>query len=166
MWRLNCSCVCESSREGGKDSEAMIIFNSLRSLVEVEFSFSASCGMSNEGSTVAHLNWRCLQPCCCFFIALCFCFFFWRTEFQIKFNVLPQVHKEKKPFTDWSNITGSVPCMMSLSPLTVHKPPQVCHLSPWKQNGLQFTNSEQITDRCLVLSVLESNTQRHSQTKG
>ncbi|KAG7216821.1 hypothetical protein INR49_001475, partial [Caranx melampygus] len=34
------------------------------------------------------------------------------------------VHKEKKPFTDWSNITGSAPCMMSLSPLTVHKPPQ------------------------------------------
>ncbi|XP_018555345.1 pleckstrin homology-like domain family B member 3 [Lates calcarifer] len=34
------------------------------------------------------------------------------------------VHKEKKPLTDWSNITGSAPCMMSLSPLTVHKPPQ------------------------------------------
>lgn len=34
------------------------------------------------------------------------------------------VLKEKKPLTDWSNITGSAPCMMSLSPLTVHKPPQ------------------------------------------
>ncbi|KAI3361273.1 hypothetical protein L3Q82_013456 [Scortum barcoo] len=34
------------------------------------------------------------------------------------------VLKEKKPLTDWSNITGSTPCMMSLSPLTVHKPPQ------------------------------------------
>lgn len=34
------------------------------------------------------------------------------------------VVKEKKPLTDWSNITGSAPCMMSLSPLTVHKPPQ------------------------------------------
>ncbi|XP_029360997.1 pleckstrin homology-like domain family B member 3 isoform X2 [Echeneis naucrates] len=36
------------------------------------------------------------------------------------------VHKEKRPLTDWSNITvsGSAPCMMSLSPLTVHKPPQ------------------------------------------
>ncbi|XP_068426430.1 pleckstrin homology-like domain family B member 3 isoform X2 [Clinocottus analis] len=34
------------------------------------------------------------------------------------------VLKDKKPFTDWSNITGSAPCMMSLSPLTVHKPPQ------------------------------------------
>ncbi|XP_053182669.1 pleckstrin homology-like domain family B member 3 isoform X2 [Scomber japonicus] len=32
--------------------------------------------------------------------------------------------KEKKPLTDWSNITSSAPCMMSLSPLTVHKPPQ------------------------------------------
>ncbi|XP_028281922.1 pleckstrin homology-like domain family B member 3 isoform X2 [Parambassis ranga] len=34
------------------------------------------------------------------------------------------VVKEKKPLADWSNITGSTPCMMSLSPLTVHKPPQ------------------------------------------
>ncbi|XP_034409813.1 pleckstrin homology-like domain family B member 3 isoform X2 [Cyclopterus lumpus] len=34
------------------------------------------------------------------------------------------VLKEKKPSTDWSNITGSAPCMMSLSPVTVHKPPQ------------------------------------------
>lgn len=34
------------------------------------------------------------------------------------------VLKEKKPLTDWSNITGSAPCMMSLSPLSVHKPPQ------------------------------------------
>ncbi|XP_054596948.1 pleckstrin homology-like domain family B member 3 isoform X2 [Nothobranchius furzeri] len=35
-----------------------------------------------------------------------------------------EVLKEKKPLADWSNITGSAPCMMSLSPLTVHKPPQ------------------------------------------
>ncbi|KAM9353307.1 pleckstrin homology-like domain family B member 2 [Symphorus nematophorus] len=34
------------------------------------------------------------------------------------------VLKDKKPLTDWSNITGSAPCMMSLSPLTAHKPPQ------------------------------------------
>ncbi|KAM9722891.1 uncharacterized protein phldb3 isoform 1-T1 [Menidia menidia] len=34
------------------------------------------------------------------------------------------VVKEKKPLTDWSNITSSAPCMMSLSPLSVHKPPQ------------------------------------------
>nr|XP_019949053.1 PREDICTED: pleckstrin homology-like domain family B member 3 isoform X2 [Paralichthys olivaceus] len=33
-------------------------------------------------------------------------------------------HKEKTPLADWSNITGSAPCMMSLSPLTPHKPPQ------------------------------------------
>uniref|UniRef100_A0A3P9BJ44 PH domain-containing protein n=1 Tax=Maylandia zebra TaxID=106582 RepID=A0A3P9BJ44_9CICH len=35
-----------------------------------------------------------------------------------------QVRKDKKPLTDWSDITSSAPCMMSLSPLTVHKPPQ------------------------------------------
>lgn len=39
--------------------------------------------------------------------------------------LLQQVLKEKKPLTDWSNITGSSPCMMSVSPLTVHKAPQV-----------------------------------------
>ncbi|XP_028325663.1 pleckstrin homology-like domain family B member 3 isoform X2 [Gouania willdenowi] len=35
-----------------------------------------------------------------------------------------KVLKEKKPFTDWSNITGSAPCMMSLSPLSVHQAAQ------------------------------------------
>ncbi|KAM3872943.1 pleckstrin homology-like domain family B member 2 [Diretmus argenteus] len=34
------------------------------------------------------------------------------------------VLKEKKPLTDWSNITCSAPCMMSLSPLAIHKSPQ------------------------------------------
>ncbi|KAK7887000.1 hypothetical protein WMY93_026621 [Mugilogobius chulae] len=34
------------------------------------------------------------------------------------------VLKEKTPLTDWSNITGSAPCMMSLSPITPHKPSQ------------------------------------------
>ncbi|KAL3980363.1 lysophospholipase III [Sarotherodon galilaeus] len=34
------------------------------------------------------------------------------------------VRKDKTPLTDWSDITSSAPCMMSLSPLTVHKPPQ------------------------------------------
>lgn len=41
------------------------------------------------------------------------------------------VLKEKKPLADWSNITGSAPCMMSLSPLTVHKPPQ----EPYKESA-------------------------------
>ncbi|XP_071326048.1 pleckstrin homology-like domain family B member 3 isoform X2 [Trachinotus anak] len=41
------------------------------------------------------------------------------------------VHKEKKLLTDWSNITSSAPCMMSLSPLTVHKPPQ----EPYKESA-------------------------------
>ncbi|CAL9705067.1 unnamed protein product [Knipowitschia caucasica] len=34
------------------------------------------------------------------------------------------VPKETKPLSDWSNITGSTPCMMSLSPPAAHKPPQ------------------------------------------
>ncbi|KTF81757.1 hypothetical protein cypCar_00033266, partial [Cyprinus carpio] len=32
-----------------------------------------------------------------------------------------RILKEKKPLTDWSNITGSSPCVMSLSPLTIHR---------------------------------------------
>lgn len=105
MWRLNCSCVCESSRKGrvrGRDGEGMIIFNSLWSPPPPwKWSFH-SRGMSQLSPIVI------------------------ADGFQIKSNLLLQVLKEKKPFTDWSNITGSAPCMMSLSPLTIHKPPQVC----------------------------------------
>ncbi|KAF4102687.1 pleckstrin homology-like domain family B member 3 isoform X1 [Onychostoma macrolepis] len=35
-----------------------------------------------------------------------------------------RILKEKKPLTDWSNITGSSPCVMSLSPLTIHRAAQ------------------------------------------
>uniref|UniRef100_A0A8C6UP60 Pleckstrin homology-like domain family B member 3 n=1 Tax=Neogobius melanostomus TaxID=47308 RepID=A0A8C6UP60_9GOBI len=34
------------------------------------------------------------------------------------------VLKDKKPLADWSNITGSAPCMMSLSPVPAQKSPQ------------------------------------------
>ncbi|XP_040899321.1 pleckstrin homology-like domain family B member 3 isoform X2 [Toxotes jaculatrix] len=47
-----------------------------------------------------------------------------RKEKRELIHTAQMVHKEKKPLTDWSNITGSVPCMMSLSPPTIHKPPQ------------------------------------------
>ncbi|XP_061573315.1 pleckstrin homology-like domain family B member 3 isoform X2 [Cololabis saira] len=47
-----------------------------------------------------------------------------RKEKRELVHTTQMVLKEKKPLTDWSNITGSAPCMMSLSPLTVHKPPQ------------------------------------------
>ncbi|KAA8591821.1 hypothetical protein FQN60_017195 [Etheostoma spectabile] len=43
------------------------------------------------------------------------------------------VPKEKKPLNDWSNITGSAPCMMSFSPLTVNKPPQKTELTSQQQ---------------------------------
>ncbi|XP_061633920.1 pleckstrin homology-like domain family B member 3 isoform X2 [Phyllopteryx taeniolatus] len=35
--------------------------------------------------------------------------------------------QEKKPLTDWSDVTGSAPYMMSLSPFSVHKPSQAPH---------------------------------------
>ncbi|XP_010866557.2 pleckstrin homology-like domain family B member 3 isoform X2 [Esox lucius] len=43
-------------------------------------------------------------------------------------ELLHTTHKvlaEKKPLADWSNIPVSSPCMMSLSPLTIQKSPQV-----------------------------------------
>lgn len=60
------------------------------------------------------------------------------------------VLKEKKPFTDWSNITGSAPCMMSLSPLTVHKPPQEpCKESTSLPRRRSSHRNNKITDRPL-----------------
>ncbi|KAM6968083.1 uncharacterized protein phldb3 [Aplochiton taeniatus] len=35
-----------------------------------------------------------------------------------------RILKEQKPPADWWNITGSTPCMMSLSPPTIHRSPQ------------------------------------------
>ncbi|XP_070768100.1 pleckstrin homology-like domain family B member 3 [Enoplosus armatus] len=60
------------------------------------------------------------------------------------------VLKEKKPLTDWSNITGSAPCMMSLSPLTVHKPPQEpCRESVSLPRRRSSHRSNKLTDRPL-----------------
>ncbi|CAB1333496.1 unnamed protein product [Coregonus sp. 'balchen'] len=53
-----------------------------------------------------------------------------RKERRELLHTSQRVLKEKKPLTDWSNIPSSVPCMMSLSPLTIHKNkpknPSVC----------------------------------------
>lgn len=97
-------------------------------------------------------------------------------ELLMTFNLVLQVLKEKKPLTDWSNITGSTPCMMSLSPLTVHKPPQVRSVSPWIQPAYnkahQFKWSVNLPFflkgnrcehlKCLVLSDQQAKTQRFS----
>ncbi|XP_061885837.1 pleckstrin homology-like domain family B member 3 isoform X2 [Entelurus aequoreus] len=45
------------------------------------------------------------------------------------------VVKEKEPVPDWSDITSSAPCMMSLSPLTVHKASQDPSKDPHKDSG-------------------------------
>nr|XP_046255913.1 pleckstrin homology-like domain family B member 3 isoform X2 [Scatophagus argus] len=63
------------------------------------------------------------------------------------------VLKEKKLFTDWSNITNSVPCMMSLSPLTLHKPPQ----EPCKESvslPRRRSSHRKLTDRPLSAHAL------------
>jgi len=80
------------------------------------------------------------------FLAVSFCDCL---HFQVKFNLVLQVLKEKKPLTDWSNITGSAPCMMSFSPLSVHKPPQVCSVLPWI-HGMRFQLTSYFHDRCII----------------
>lgn len=47
-----------------------------------------------------------------------------RQERKDLLHTSPRVLKEKKPLSDWSNITGSSPCVMSLSPLTIHRAAQ------------------------------------------
>ncbi|KAK2844925.1 hypothetical protein Q5P01_011584 [Channa striata] len=47
-----------------------------------------------------------------------------RKEKRELIHTTQTVLKEKNAHTDWSTINGSAPCMMSLSPLTLHKPPQ------------------------------------------
>ncbi|XP_026172656.1 pleckstrin homology-like domain family B member 3 isoform X2 [Mastacembelus armatus] len=47
-----------------------------------------------------------------------------RKEKRDLIHTTQTVHKDKKLISDWSNITSSAPYMMSLSPLTIHKPPQ------------------------------------------
>nr|XP_020445908.1 pleckstrin homology-like domain family B member 3 isoform X2 [Monopterus albus] len=47
-----------------------------------------------------------------------------RKERRDLIHTTQSVHKEKELLTDWSNIDSSASCMMSLSPLGVHKPPQ------------------------------------------
>ncbi|XP_070692233.1 pleckstrin homology-like domain family B member 3 isoform X2 [Pempheris klunzingeri] len=65
------------------------------------------------------------------------------------------VLKEKKPLTDWSNITGSAPCMMSLSPLTTHKPPQEpCKESVSLPRRRSSHRNNKLTDRPLSVQGL------------
>ncbi|XP_011483991.1 pleckstrin homology-like domain family B member 3 isoform X2 [Oryzias latipes] len=47
-----------------------------------------------------------------------------RKEKRELVHTTQMVLKEKKPLSDWLNVPDVTPCMMSLSPSTVHKPPQ------------------------------------------
>ncbi|XP_076004537.1 pleckstrin homology-like domain family B member 2 isoform X2 [Genypterus blacodes] len=47
-----------------------------------------------------------------------------RKERRELLHTTQMARKEKKLLADWSNVTGSAPCVMSLSPLSVHRPPQ------------------------------------------
>ncbi|XP_065126626.1 uncharacterized protein [Paramisgurnus dabryanus] len=64
-----------------------------------------------------------------------------------------RILKEKKPLNDWSNNTGSTPCMMSLSPLNSHRAAQD---SVKDVSGLPRRRSShrKVTDRPLSAQVL------------
>ncbi|XP_034729765.1 pleckstrin homology-like domain family B member 3 isoform X1 [Etheostoma cragini] len=65
------------------------------------------------------------------------------------------VLKGKKPLNDWSNITGSAPCMMSFSPLTVNKPPQdPCKESTSLPRRRSSHRNNRVSDRPLSAQVL------------
>ncbi|XP_048009135.1 pleckstrin homology-like domain family B member 3 isoform X2 [Megalobrama amblycephala] len=64
-----------------------------------------------------------------------------------------RILKEKKPLTDWSNITGSTPCMMSLSPLTIHKAAQES-LKETSSLPRRRSSHRKVSDRPLSAQVL------------
>lgn len=64
-----------------------------------------------------------------------------------------RILKEKKPLTDWSNITGSTPCMMSLSPLTIHKAAQES-LKDTSSLPRRRSSHRKVSDRPLSAQVL------------
>ncbi|XP_036394839.1 pleckstrin homology-like domain family B member 3 isoform X1 [Megalops cyprinoides] len=60
-----------------------------------------------------------------------------------------KILKEKKPLSDWSNVTGSAPCMMSLSPLTIHKAEQETTKEAASLPRRRSSHRTKLTDRPL-----------------
>ncbi|XP_056330781.1 pleckstrin homology-like domain family B member 3 [Danio aesculapii] len=88
---------------------------------------------------------------------------------QEKKELLHRTHrilKEKKPLTDWSNITGSAPCMMSLSPLTIHRAAQEslkdsCSL-PRRRSSHRKTTDRPMSAQVLVRMTPDTHTESAS----
>ncbi|XP_073781664.1 pleckstrin homology-like domain family B member 3 isoform X1 [Danio rerio] len=88
---------------------------------------------------------------------------------QEKKELLHRTHrilKEKKPLTDWSNITGSTPCMMSLSPLTIHRAAQEslkdsCSL-PRRRSSHRKTTDRPVSAQVLVRMTPDTHTESAS----
>ncbi|KAL2084082.1 hypothetical protein ACEWY4_019600 [Coilia grayii] len=60
-----------------------------------------------------------------------------------------RVLKEKKPLSDWPNITSSTPCMMSMSPLAIHKAAQESGKETASLPRRRTTHRAKLTDRPL-----------------
>lgn len=86
-----------------------------------------------------------------------------RKEKRELMHTAQMVLKEKKPLTDWSNITGSTPCMMSISPLTVHKAPQEASKEsvslPRRRSSHRKLSDRPLSSQGFVRILPESHTQ-------
>ncbi|KAL4657621.1 pleckstrin homology-like domain family B member 3 isoform X2 [Arapaima gigas] len=65
-----------------------------------------------------------------------------------------KILKEKKPLSDWSNITGSTPCVMSLSPLAIHKAAQDSTKELTSLPRRRNSHRNKVTDRPLSVQGL------------
>ncbi|XP_056142316.1 pleckstrin homology-like domain family B member 3 isoform X2 [Lampris incognitus] len=74
--------------------------------------------------------------------------------------------KEKKSLADWSNVTGSAPCMMSLSPPNIYKPPQeTCKESDSLPRRRSTQRNNKLNDRPLSAQGLVRTDQDSQSTE-
>ncbi|XP_076135806.1 uncharacterized protein phldb3 isoform X2 [Alosa pseudoharengus] len=77
-----------------------------------------------------------------------------RQERRGLLNASHKILKEKKPFSDWANITNSTPCMMSMSPLTIHKTAQETSKETASLPRRRPPHRGKISDRPLSVQVM------------
>ncbi|KAJ8290238.1 hypothetical protein GJAV_G00010380 [Gymnothorax javanicus] len=65
-----------------------------------------------------------------------------------------KILKEKKALSNWSNLTGSVPCMMSLSPVTIHKAEQETRNETTSLPRRRSSHHNKLSDRPLSVQGL------------
>ncbi|XP_031432350.1 pleckstrin homology-like domain family B member 3 isoform X2 [Clupea harengus] len=72
-----------------------------------------------------------------------------RQERRELLHACQRILKEKKPLSNWANIPGSTPCMMSMSPLTNHKVAQESSKDTASLPRRRTTHRGKVSDRPL-----------------